>query len=83
MFCLSRPYHFKFFKGSLPQISLGSFLNTLSHLLFKRGQTTGLFVLCIFSDMNGIHKLKWHSLTNHLMCGEMQINSIKTEVPII
>ena len=29
---LSRPYHFK---GCLPQISLGPFLNTLSHLLLK------------------------------------------------
>ena len=29
---LSRPYPFKFFKGCLPQILLGPFLNTLSHL---------------------------------------------------
>ena len=28
-------YHFKFFKGCLPQILLCSFLNTLTHLLFK------------------------------------------------
>ena len=28
---LGRPYHFTFFKGCLPQISLGPFLNTLSH----------------------------------------------------
>ena len=32
--CLSRPYHFKFFKGCLPQIWLGPFLNTLSHIRF-------------------------------------------------
>ena len=32
MACLSRPYHFKFFKDCLPQILLGSFLNTLSHI---------------------------------------------------
>lgn len=25
-------YHIKFFEGSLPQISLGQYLNTLSHL---------------------------------------------------
>ena len=30
--CLSRTYHFKFFKGCLPQILLGTFLNTLSHI---------------------------------------------------
>ena len=29
---LARPYPFKFFKGYLPQILLGSFLNTLSHI---------------------------------------------------
>ena len=28
----SRPYHFKYFKGGLPQILLGPFLNTLSHI---------------------------------------------------
>ena len=31
-FCLSRPYPFKSFKGCLPQILLGPFLNTLSHM---------------------------------------------------
>ena len=30
--CLSRPYHFKFFKGCLPQVVLGPFLNTLPHI---------------------------------------------------
>ena len=30
--CLSRPYPSKFFKGCLPQILLGPFLNTLSHI---------------------------------------------------
>ena len=33
MFCLSRPYTFKFFKGCLPQILLGPLLNTLSQML--------------------------------------------------
>ena len=28
-----RPYSFKFFKGSLPQILLGPFLNTLTHVM--------------------------------------------------
>ena len=32
MVCLRRPYQFKFFKGCLPQILLGPFLNTSSHL---------------------------------------------------
>ena len=33
---LSRPYHFKFSKGCLPQISLGWFLNSSSHV--ERGR---------------------------------------------
>ena len=28
-----RPYHFKFFKGSFPEILLGPVLNTLAHLI--------------------------------------------------
>ena len=35
MFCLSRLYSFKFFKGCLPQIFLGPFLNTL-YQLYRR-----------------------------------------------
>ena len=33
MVCWGRPCHFKFFKDCLPQILLGPFLNTLSHLI--------------------------------------------------
>ena len=29
---LSRPYHFNFFKGCLPQILPGPFMNSLSHM---------------------------------------------------
>ena len=35
MICLGRPYHFKFFKGCLPQILLGPFLNTFSHKVLE------------------------------------------------
>ena len=31
--CLSWPYHFIFFKGSLPQVLLGPFLNTLTYMI--------------------------------------------------
>ena len=35
--CLARPYHFKFFKGCLPQILLGPFLDILPHItLYSR-----------------------------------------------
>ena len=36
--CLNRPYHFIFFKGCrcLPQILLGPFLNTLTHMFPSR-----------------------------------------------
>ena len=33
MVCLGRPFHFKFFKACLPQILLGQFLNTFSHII--------------------------------------------------
>ena len=36
MVCLSRPYRFKVFKNCLPQILLGPFLNTLSHIFNKK-----------------------------------------------
>ena len=32
MVCLRKPYQFNFFKGCLPQILLGAFLNTFSHM---------------------------------------------------
>ena len=32
--CLSRPYPFKSFKGCLPKILVGSFLNTLTQMSF-------------------------------------------------
>ena len=35
MVCLSRSYPFKFFKGCLPQILLGLFLNTVSQMLAR------------------------------------------------
>ena len=35
LFCLSRPYPFNFFKGSLPQNLLSPLLNTLSHIFDK------------------------------------------------
>ena len=33
MVYLGRPHHFKSFKGCLPQILLGPFLNTLTHII--------------------------------------------------
>ena len=32
MVCLGRPFHLKFFKGCLPQILLGPFLNTMTQM---------------------------------------------------
>ena len=64
----SRPYYFKFFKGCLPQILLGSFLNTLTHfiLLFQHRQyAQAIFLLLIhweramcwwWRSLNGKHK---------------------------
>ena len=38
MVSLCRPYPSKFFKGSLPQILLGPFLNTLPHILLEKDE---------------------------------------------
>ena len=42
MVCLNIPYHLRFFKGCLSQISLGPFLNTFS-------QMQHWFALCYFT----------------------------------
>ena len=50
-FCLSKPYHFKFFKGCLPPFLLGPFWNTLSQIsviltsLSKYGKTVFIKVV--------------------------------------
>ena len=36
MVCLGRPYYFNFFIGCLPQILLGSFLNTLTQMTLMK-----------------------------------------------
>ena len=41
---VEKSYSFKFFKGCLPQILLGPFLNTLSHLvLFQKSMMEPLY----------------------------------------
>ena len=42
--CLGRPYHFTLVKGGFPQILLGPFLNTLSHLTFSSRSIRKLLV---------------------------------------
>ena len=46
MVCLGIPYYFKLFKGCLPQILLGPFLNTLTQMnidfSFRLGMTTNV-----------------------------------------
>ena len=54
MVCLDRPYHFKFFKGYLPQILLGSFQNTLPHIHFK----TQKLVLNYDYQIHYLHRVK-------------------------
>ena len=39
---ISRPYPFKFFKGRLPHILLGPFLNTLSQIGYTKIRTTSI-----------------------------------------
>ena len=41
MWSASRPYHFKIFKGCLPQMLLGSFLNTMTQMCLT---TTTIYI---------------------------------------
>ena len=66
-FCLSRPYHLKFFKGCLPQILPGPFLNTLSHLFrmytFSTWCCFSFFLLILFLELRPLdigRKLEFH-----------------------
>ena len=49
MVCLSRPYHFKFFKGCLPQMLLGPFLNTLIDMF---SDFPNIFLFSISRNLN-------------------------------
>ena len=47
MKCLSRPYHFTFFKGCLPQIPLGPFFNSLLHIKVENiAQIANAWTIC-------------------------------------
>ena len=56
-----RPYHFKIFEGCLPQILLGPFLNTLSHI----GQIKQAAVVFLFG-MWKAHEKKLFKKTFHV-----------------
>ena len=43
MVCLNRPYHFKFFKGCVPRISFGPFLNNLTQMCFWSPSDSNVF----------------------------------------
>ena len=55
MVSLSRPYHFKFFRGCLPQIVLGPFLNTLTQMTCKKQRKIKQEILSL---MTFLHKGK-------------------------
>ena len=53
----SRPYPFKLCKGCLPQILLGTFLNTLSHMYFMHSQCISIDKLIGASQTNNPTKI--------------------------
>ena len=63
-----RPHHFKFFKGCLPQVLHGPFLNTLTHLIangsIKIPQTTCFWnnfpAMLISTPPKSVLKSFWH-----------------------
>ena len=58
--CLSRPYYFKFFKGCLPHILLGPFLNTLTHICYVMPRTSWW---CAFSGFKILNFLGFNFLS--------------------
>ena len=71
--CLGRPYHFKFFKGCLPQILLGPFLNTLTHL-----SSTFVFLspYTYFKKLQANALLSLMKVIHPIFCALKIINSI-------
>ena len=69
--CLSRPYLSYFFKGCLPQILLGPFLNILSHVvvsLFRKDAPT-LLLKILVKYLKGFSKISVTlHLQHHLRC---------------
>ena len=75
--CLSRPYHFKFFKGCVLQLLHDSFLNTLTymsacklHHVYKHRQSVSyhhyhlfqlLLVFCTILEENKFKWVHWHN----------------------
>ena len=68
MVCLGRgrPYHFKFFKGCLPQILLGPFSNILTEMTFWDDKFSSIYV-CQEAIWKGNH-------LNNLTVSEILIN---------
>ena len=62
---LSRPYPFKFFKGCLPQILLGPFLNTCSYLLV-------VIYCCLERDNNKDLKIHMNNLSYFEISASLQ-----------
>ena len=48
---LGRPYHFKFFKGCLPQIFLVPFLSTLTHMVSGNRATLSWLIVLATSSL--------------------------------
>ena len=61
MVYLSKPYSFKFFKGYLPQILLGQFLNTLSY--FYYGTNPKLSIIPTFQRHNEVLRQRKSSVS--------------------
>ena len=59
MVCLSRPYHFKFSKVSLPQILLGPFLNTLTQIICGHVETSERDDECVKCQGNYNEDEQW------------------------
>ena len=63
--CVSRAYHFKFFKGCLPQILLGTFLNILTHMSnLTENKSFEHFFISFFVQQRQFAKITFLSIAN-------------------
>ena len=78
MVCLGRPYHFKLFKGYLPYVLLGPFLNTLTHFSFDILKEAQLH--SVTSGSNNIFDQQFMLLKKRLLVDKVTPSSAKNNV---
>ena len=83
MACLSRPYHFRFFKGCLAHILLGPFLNTLTQMWYAFHLTHSFsafnFILLFCFSVDVYHSFIYHFIHLFIHSLNHPFNSVKVK----